>query len=67
MLVLTRKEDESIIINGNIEITMLKISGKKVRVGITAPPEISVHRREIHEMVESQINQSQDEPEKGLS
>lgn len=47
MLVLSRKIDESIVINNNITITILKISGRTVRIGIEAPLEIPVLRSEI--------------------
>lgn len=47
MLVLSRKIDESIVINNNITITVLKISGRTVRIGIEAPLEIPVLRSEI--------------------
>jgi len=47
MLVLTRKKDQTIIINDNIEITVLDIQGDQVRIGINAPREVSVHRKEI--------------------
>jgi len=47
MLVLTRKRDQSIIINENIEITVLDIQGDQVRIGINAPREVSIHRKEI--------------------
>ena len=48
MLVLTRKVGESIIIDGCITVTITAIDGGKVRVGISAPPEIRVDREEIH-------------------
>lgn len=51
MLVLSRKKDESIIINGNIVITIVDIRGDKVRLGIDAPTEIPVHRQEVHEAI----------------
>jgi carbon storage regulator len=47
MLVLTRKKDQSIIINENIEITVLDIQGDQVRIGINAPREVSIHRKEV--------------------
>jgi carbon storage regulator len=47
MLVLSRHRDESIIINGNIKVTIVDIRGDKCRVGISAPKEIPVHREEI--------------------
>lgn len=47
MLVLSRKRDESIVINDNITVTVVDIRGNKVRLGIEAPKEIPVHRREV--------------------
>jgi carbon storage regulator len=47
MLILTRRIGESIIINNNIEITPLATRGNQVRLGITAPADIPVHRSEI--------------------
>ncbi len=47
MLVLTRKKDQSIIINENIEITILEVQGDQVRIGINAPRDISIHRKEV--------------------
>jgi carbon storage regulator len=51
MLVLSRKKDESIVINDDIVITIVEIRGDKVRLGIEAPKEISVHRREVWEAI----------------
>ena len=48
MLVLSRRANESIIINGNITITVLEIRGDHIRIGIDAPREITIHREEIH-------------------
>lgn len=47
MLVLTRKKDESILINGNIEIIVTDVRGGKVRIGIKAPRDVSIVRREL--------------------
>ena len=49
MLVLTRRIDEALIIDGNITITILDIKGRQARIGIEAPQEISIDREEIHE------------------
>ncbi len=49
MLVLTRKIGEEIIIDGRIRITIAEINGGKVRIGITAPPDVRVDRAEVHE------------------
>ena len=54
MLVLSRKKNESIIINDNISITVIEIRGDKVRLGIEAPKDVSVHRREVYEAIHSQ-------------
>ena len=48
MLVLSRRSNESIIINGNITVTVLEIRGDHIRIGIDAPREITIHREEIH-------------------
>ena len=49
MLVLSRKRDESIIIDGGIVITIVDIRGDKVRLGIEAPASVPVHRKEVHD------------------
>lgn len=52
MLVLSRHCDEQIVINGNILITVVDIRGDKVRLGISAPPNIPVHRQEVFEAIQ---------------
>jgi carbon storage regulator len=52
MLVLTRNEEESIVIGGNIVVTIVAISGSRVRVGVQAPKSVSVHRQEIFEEIQ---------------
>jgi carbon storage regulator len=52
MLVLSRQRDESIIIGDNVQITIVDIRGDKVRLGITAPAEISVHRKEVYDAIQ---------------
>jgi carbon storage regulator len=51
MLVLSRKKNESIIINDNITVTVIEIRGDKVRLGIEAPKQVTVHRREVYEAI----------------
>jgi carbon storage regulator len=51
MLVLSRQRDETIMIGDNIEVTIVDIRGDKVRLGITAPREINVHRKEVYEQI----------------
>ncbi|MEN6313407.1 MAG: carbon storage regulator CsrA [Clostridiaceae bacterium] len=48
MLVLTRKKDQAIVINDDIEITVLDIQGDQVRIGISAPRSVSIHRKEVY-------------------
>ena len=52
MLVLSRQRDESIMIGDNIVITVVDIRGDKVRLGISAPTEIPVHRQEVYEAIQ---------------
>lgn len=52
MLVLSRTRDESIIIGDNVVITVVDVRGDKVRLGIDAPVEIPVHRREVYEAIQ---------------
>ena len=54
MLVLSRKKNESIIINDNITVTVIEIRGDKVRLGIEAPKDVTVHRREVYEAIQNQ-------------
>lgn len=54
MLVLARKFDESIVIGNDITITVLRIDGDTVRLGITAPIEVPVHREEVAERMEAE-------------
>ena len=51
MLVITRKVDQSLIINGNIEIVVTGVTKDGVRLGIIAPREVQVHRREVFEAI----------------
>lgn len=47
MLALSRKKDEAIVINNNIEITVLEVKGDHVKIGITAPKSVPVYRKEV--------------------
>jgi carbon storage regulator len=48
MLVLSRRVGEEIVIDGNIRVTVVEVQGNRIRLGITAPPEVAVHREEVH-------------------
>lgn len=60
MLVLSRKKDERIIIGDQITVMVIEIRGDKVRLGIDAPKEVTVHREEVYEAIrrEQQTNLS---------
>ncbi|GDX93354.1 MAG: carbon storage regulator CsrA [Planctomyces sp.] len=51
MLVLSRQSDETIVIGDNIRVTIVEVRGDKVRIGIEAPRDVSVHRQEIYDAI----------------
>jgi carbon storage regulator len=51
MLVLSRQRDETIMIGDDVEITVVDIRGEKVRLGISAPAHVPVHRKEVYEAI----------------
>lgn len=53
MLALTRKKDEAIIIDGNIEIRIIDIQGDKVKLGIAAPKEVNIYREELYAQIKA--------------
>lgn len=54
MLALTRKKGESLVINNDIEVTVLEIRGDQVKIGITAPKEVPVYRKEIYIQIQKE-------------
>jgi carbon storage regulator len=54
MLVLTRKPGQSIMIGDGVEVQVLSVAGEKVRLGITAPRDVSIFRNEVYERIESE-------------
>lgn len=54
MLVLSRKKSETIVINDSITVTVIEIRGDKVRLGIEAPKDVTVHRREVYDAIQNQ-------------
>ncbi len=62
MLVLSRKKNESIVINDDIAIVVVEIRGDKVRLGVEAPKEVPVHRREVYDAIK-RAEQEQKESE----
>jgi len=59
MLVLSRQRDETIMIGDDIEITVVDIRGDKVRLGISAPSNIPVHRKEVYEAIKRENREAQ--------
>jgi carbon storage regulator len=55
MLVLSRKKNESIVINNDIKIVVVEIRGDKVRLGVEAPREVPVHRREVYDAIQRSL------------
>lgn len=54
MLILTRRINETIFINNDIQVTVLAVQGRSVRIGIAAPKEFPIHREEIHLRIQSE-------------
>lgn len=52
MLALSRKKNEALIINNNIEITVLEIKGEQIKLGISAPKDVPVYRKEVYEQIQ---------------
>ena len=62
MLVLSRKKNESIVINDDITIVVVEIRGDKVRLGVEAPKEVPVHRNEVYEAIQRSQRQAVADP-----
>lgn len=52
MLALSRKKGEALIVNNNVEITILEIKGEQVKIGITAPKEVPIYRKEVYVQIQ---------------
>lgn len=52
MLALSRKKDEAIIINNNIEVTIIEVKGDQVKLGISAPKSVPIYRKEVYEQIQ---------------
>lgn len=53
MLALSRKKNEAIVINNNIEVAILEVKGDQVKIGITAPREVPVYRKEVYTQIQN--------------
>lgn len=58
MLALSRKKNEALVINNNIEITVLEIKGEQVKLGISAPKEVPVYRKEVYVQIQEANKES---------
>jgi carbon storage regulator len=65
MLVLTRKPGQSIMIGDGVEVQVLSVAGEKVRLGITAPRDVSIFRNEVYDRIESENNGAAVEEDEG--
>jgi carbon storage regulator len=65
MLYLTRKIGESVIINNTIEVTVVEVKGKTVKLGFEFPPEASILRKELHDRIREQ-NMAASKPDDGI-
>lgn len=53
MLALSRKKGEAIVINNDVEITILEVKGDQVKIGVSAPKEVPVYRKEVYEQIQN--------------
>ena len=67
MLILTRQKEQIIMIGDDIEITVVDISGNKIRLGIKAPSDIPVHRKEIYEAIQREKEEAEKAENEGSS
>ena len=65
MLVLTRKPGQSIMIGDGVEVQVLSVAGEKVRLGITAPRDVSIFRNEVYDRIESENRAAGDDDDDG--
>lgn len=63
MLALTRKKNEAIVINNNIEITVLEIKGDQIKLGISAPKEVPIYRKEIYVQIQEANKAAMEAPD----
>ena len=60
MLALTRKKGESLVINNDIEITILEIRGDQIKLGVSAPQEVPIYRKEVYTQIQQEHRKSAD-------
>lgn len=62
MLALSRKKGEAIVINNNVEVTVLEIKGEQIKLGISAPKEVPVYRKEVYAQIQDANKAAMNEP-----
>lgn len=67
MLALSRKKNEALVINNNIEIKILEIKGEQVKIGISAPKEVPVYRKEVYLQIQEANKAAMGNPEDALT
>lgn len=60
MLALTRKKGESLVINNNVEVTILEIRGDQIKLGISAPKDVSIYRKEVYLQIQEENKAASD-------
>lgn len=58
MLALSRKKGEALVVNNDIEITVLEVKGEQVKLGITAPKEVSIYRKEVYVQIQESTKEA---------
>lgn len=66
MLVLTRRAGESIVIGSDVRVTVLEMQGRQIRLGIDAPPDVSVHRGEVYERIREENERAAEGDQRAL-
>ncbi len=67
MLALSRKKNEALVINNNIEITVLEIKGDQVKIGIAAPREVPIYRKEVYLQIQQANREAMEAAAEGLA
>ena len=67
MLIFTRKRDQSIVIGGEVEVTVIEVRGGQVKLGVRAPADVVVHRKEVFEAIQAENQRAAQPPRSDLA